>query len=364
MWARKDWPEFTRRDSEILPVLSAARLKQGKLLGSMSRLGFDVNVLAQLSALTEDAVKTSEIEGEVLDRADVRSSLARRLGVEEAAANPADAKVEGVVEMLLDATQNFDKPLTKKRLSAWHAALFPTGYSGIHKVRTGKWRTDADGPMQVISGAIGKERIHFVAAPAARVENEIQIFLAWFNGRVEPDGLLRAAMAHLWFVTIHPFEDGNGRIARAITDMALAQSEDSAQRFYSMSGQIRTERKAYYNILEQTQKGSLDVTPWLLWFLECFGRAIDGAGTVCGAALRKAEFWQTHDGSTFNDRQRKVLNLWLDGMDGNLTVPKWAKLTKTSMATAQRDVADLVERGVLRRGPGGSKNSNYDVVER
>ncbi len=343
-------------------MLSASRFKQGNLLGKMSRLGFDVNLLAQLSALTEDAVKTSEIEGEVLDRADVRSSLARRLGVDEAGVTSADAKVEGVVEMLLDATQNFDKQLTKKRLCGWHAALFPTGYSGIGKVRTGKWRNDIDGPMQVVSGAVGKGKVHFEAPPAECIDDEVQAFLTWFNNRIEPDGLLRAALAHLWFVTIHPFEDGNGRIARAIADMALAQSEDCGQRFYSMSGQIRAERKAYYEILERTQKGSLDVTPWLMWFLECLGRAIDGAETVCGAALRKAEFWQSHDGNTFNERQRKVLNLWLDGMEGKLTVPKWSKLTKTSMATAQRDVAELVNRNVLHRGAGGSKNTSYDIV--
>lgn len=362
IWQRPGWPNFRWEDARLLEPLAAARLKQGRLLGGMARLGFDLKLEAQLEALTEDVIKTSEIEGEDLDRISVRSSLARRLGMPEAAVAPPDRRTDGVVEMMLDATQNYAAPLTRERLFAWQAALFPTGYSGLRRVMTGAWREDADGPMQVVSGAIGRERVHFQAPPFERLEDEIQRFLDWFNAEPETEGLLRAGLAHLWFVTIHPFEDGNGRVARAIADQALAQSEGSGQRFYSMSSQIRKERSTYYDLLERTQKGDVDVTNWLGWFLDCFSRAIDGAATAGGAVLRKADFWQRYAREAFSDRQKAVLNRYLDGFEGNLTAKKWAALAKVSIPTAQRDINDLVERAILRRNPGGSKNTSYDLA--
>jgi Fic family protein len=328
----------------------------------MQSLGFDLQLEAQLEALTADVLKSSEIEGEILDQASVRSSLARRLGVPEAATTPADRRTEGVVEMMLNATRNFDAPLTPERLFAWQAALFPTGYSGLARIKTGGWRDDAHGPMQVVSGAIGREHVHFQAPPARRVVADMQAFLDWFAAPPRMDGLLRAGLAHLWFVTIHPFEDGNGRIARAIADQALAQSEGSPQRFYSMSSQIRRERADYYGILERTQKGGPDVTDWLQWFLACFTRALDGAEAGGEGVLRKAEFWRTHEKVAMSKRQRAILNRYLDGFEGNITAKKWAILSKCSPASAQRDVADLVEKGVLQRNPGGSKNTSYGLV--
>ncbi|HLI12905.1 MAG TPA: Fic family protein [Alphaproteobacteria bacterium] len=362
IWERPEWPHFTWDDTRLLEPLAAARLKQGRLLGSMARLGFDLKREAQLEALTEDVLKSSEIEGEVLDRASVRLSLARRLGVPVAAIAPSDRRTEGVVEMTLDATENYDTFLTPERLFGWQAALFPSGYSGLHKVRTGAWRDDAEGPMQVISGPIGRQRVHYQAPPAERLEAEMTAFLDWFNRRVEPEGLLRAGLAHLWFVTIHPFDDGNGRVARAIADQALAQSEGSGQRFYSMSSQIRKERSHYYEALERTQKGALDVTAWLVWFLGCLLRAIDGAEAACANVLRKADFWQRYAREPLSERQRSVLNRLLDGFEGRLTTRKWAAIGKCSIPTAQRDINALVERNILRRNPGGSKNTSYDLV--
>ena len=362
IWEQPGWPHLTWDEGPLLEPLAAARLAQGRLLGSMARLGFELKLEAQLEALTEDVVKSSEIEGEVLDRASVRSSIARRLGVPAAAVAPSDRRTEGVVEMTLDATENHEQPLTTERLFGWQAALFPTGYSGMRKVRTGAWRDDAGGSMQVVSGPIGRERVHYRAPPARRVDAEMQAFLAWFNRRGEPEGLLRAGLAHLWFVTIHPFEDGNGRVARAIADQALAQSEDSGQRFYSVSSQIRKERSGYYGMLERSQKGALDVTGWLVWFLDCFSRAIAGAEAVSANVLRKADFWQRCAQEPFTERQRKVLNRFLDGFEGKLTARKWAAIGNCSIPTAQRDINELVERHVLRRNPGGSKNTSYDLV--
>jgi len=363
IWERPAWPRFKWSDRALIEPLAAARLNQGRLLGRMKGLGFDLQLEAQLQALTEDVLKSSEIEGDILDHASVRSSIAQRLGVPLAATVPADRRTEGVVEMLLDATRNFDAPTTLERLFGWQAALFPTGYSGLRKIRTGGWREDAAGPMQVVSGAIGRELVHYQAPPAAQVPHEIAAFLSWFAAPPQTDGLLRAGLAHLWFVTIHPFEDGNGRIARAIADQALAQSEGSPQRFYSMSSQIRRERADYYAILERTQKGGLDVTEWLQWFLACFTRAIDGAETSSAGVLRKAEFWRVHDGIVLSERQRLILNRYLDGFDGHLTAKKWAILGKCSAASAQRDIADLVEKGILRRNEGGSKNTSYAIAE-
>jgi Fic family protein len=362
IWEQPGWPHFTWKDQGLLEPLAAARLKQGRLLGRMASLGFDLQIEAQLVTLTEDVIKSSEIEGDVLDRDSVRSSLARRLGLPAAAIEPADRRTEGVVEMTLDATENYEALLTPERLFGWQAALFPTGYSGMHKVKTGAWRNDAEGPMQVVSGPVGRQRVHYQASPARLLDAEMEAFLEWFKLRDEPEGLLRAGLAHLWFVTVHPFEDGNGRIARAIADQALAQSEESGQRFYSMSSQIRKERSDYYDALESAQKGTLDVTNWLVWFLDCFSRAVDGAESACADVLRKAAFWQGYAREPFTKRQKAVLNRLLDGFEGKLTARKWASIGKCSIPTAQRDINDLLERGILRRNPGGSKNTSYDPV--
>jgi len=362
IWRSPQWPQFAWDDTRLLTPVATARLKQGRLLGGMARLGFDLKLEAQLEALTEGVIKSSAIEGEVLQRDSVRSSIARRLGVPTAAVAPSDQRTEGVVEMMLDASENYDAPLTPERLFSWQAALFPTGYSGMHKIKTGAWRDDANGPMQVVSGPIGRQRVHFQAPPAACLDAEMQAFLAWFNRRGEPEGLLRAGLAQLWFVTIHPFEDGNGRIARAIADQALAQSEGAGQRFYSMSSQIQKERSCYYDMLERTQKGGLDVTDWLVWFLGCLSRAIEGAEGTCANVLRKADFWQRYAREPFTERQRTVLNRFMDGFEGKLTAKKWAAIGKCSIPTAQRDINELVERSILRRNPGGSKNTSYELV--
>ena len=362
IWQRLEWPHFEWDDGRLLVALSDTRLKQGRLLGRMAMLGFDLQQQANLAVLTEDVLKSSEIEGEMLPRTSVRSSLARRLGLPDAAAAEPDRRAEGVVDMLLDATQNFSHPLTRERLCGWQAALFPTGYSSTTKIAVGRWRDDADGPMQVVSGPAGRQKVHFEAVPASIVDDEMARFLAWFNAEGSGEGMLRAGLAHLWFVTIHPFDDGNGRVARAIADLALAQSEGEALRFYSLSAQIRRQRAGYYDILERTQRGTLDVTAWLLWFLECLGRAIDGADELVAQVLYKARFWQTHGDKAFNERQRLVINRVLDGFEGKLTAKKWSILSKVSIATAQRDINDLVDQGVLDRGPAGSKNTSYEIV--
>jgi Fic family protein len=329
----------------------------------MEALGFQLKAEAVLQTLTEEIVKSSEIEGEVLDKEQVRSSIARRLGMDIGALTPADRDVEGVVEMTLDATQKFAEPLTAARLFAWHAALFPTGRSGMSRIVVGAWRDGAKGPMQVVSGPIGRERVHYQAPPAKRVDGEMRAFLEWFNRDAAIDPVLKAALAHLWFVAIHPFDDGNGRIARAIADMALARSENSAQRFYSMSAQIRAERKAYYDALERTQKGDLDVTAWIAWFLACLERAFDGAEATLASVLKKARFWEARAGAAFNDRQRAMINRLLDGFVGKLTSSKWAKIAKCSQDTALRDIDDLVKRGVLRKEPAGGRSTSYALID-
>ncbi len=358
----KDWPRFYWRDSDLAKRLAAARHKQGRLLGRMEGLGFDLRAEANLQTMTEEVVKSSEIEGEVLDRDQVRSSIARHLGMDIGALAPADRHVDGVVEMLLDATGNYAAALTAERLFGWHAALFPTGRSGTAKIAVGAWREDRSGPMQVVSGPLGHERVHFQAPAAGRVETEMRAFLDWFNGEDAIDAVIKAGVAHLWFVTIHPFDDGNGRIARAIADQALARSEHSGQRFYSMSAQIRKEHCAYYDILEHTQKAGLDITSWLQWFLGCLDRAIDGARTILEAVLGKARFWEKHAGESFNDRQRIVVNRLLDGFVGKLTSSKWAKLAKCSQDTALRDIDDLVRRGVLMKDVAGGRSTSYSLV--
>ena len=357
-----DWPSF-RWNAETLAIqLAAVRNHQGRLTGRMEALGFELRAEAVLETLTEDVIKSSEIEGETLDKAQVRSSIARRLGMDIGALTPADRDVEGVVEMTLNATQHFAEPLTEERLFGWHAALFPAGRSGMRKIAVGAWRGQTGDPMQVVSGPTGRERVHFEAPGAARVAREMLAFLSWFNAAAAVDPVMKAAVAHLWFVTIHPFEDGNGRIARAIADMALARSEGSARRFYSMSARIRVERKDYYDILETVQKGDLDITPWLEWFLACLDRAFDGADALLANVLRKAQFWQTHAGGAFNERQRIMLNRLLDGFEGKLTSSKWAAITKASQDTASRDIEDLIRRRILFRTPGGGRSTGYMLV--
>ena len=358
-----DWPQFRWSRESLAEQLAAVRHRQGRLIGRMEGLGLKLRAEATLRTLTEEVVKSSEIEGEILNKDQVRSSLARRLGVDIGALTPADRNVEGIVEMILDATEKYDAPLTAERLFGWHAALFPTGRSGMRKITFGNWRTEDAGPMQVVSGPIGRERVHYEAPVASKLDHEMSAFLEWFNGNADgADPVLKAGIAHLWFVTIHPFEDGNGRIARAIADQQLARSEKSAQRFYSMSAQIRQERNAYYDILEATQKDHLDITPWLEWFLACLGRAIDGAETILGSVLLKATFWKVHAGESFNERQRSVLNRMLDGFEGKLTSSKWATLAKCSQDTASRDIDDLLTRGILARDAAGGRSTSYSLA--
>jgi len=359
---RPDWPKFHWSDDRIATQLARVRHRQGRLIGRMEGLGFPVRAEAVLQTLTEDVVKSSAIEGEVLDKEQVRSSIARRLGMDIGALTPADRNVEGVVEMMLDATQKFAEPLTVARLFDWHASLFPTGRSGMSRIAVGAWRDDKNGPMQVVSGPIGRERVHYQAPSAKRVHREMQAFVKAFNRDDAIDPVLKAALAHLWLVTIHPFDDGNGRIARAIADMALARSENSAQRFYSLSAQIRSERKAYYDVLEETQKGDLDVTTWLAWFLDCLDRAFDGAEATLASVLRKARFWQAQASAPLNERQRVMINRLFDGFAGKLTTSKWATIAKCSQDTALRDIDDLVKRGILVKDAAGGRSTSYALA--
>ncbi|MET4323724.1 Fic family protein [Bradyrhizobium sp. RT5a] len=359
---RAEWPEFEWNAEKLAESLVQVRHQQGRLLGRMESLGFQLKAEASLQSLTEEIVKSSEIEGEILDRDQVRSSIAQRLGMDIGALTPAERNVEGVVELMLDATQKYDQAVTTDRLFGWHASLFPTGRSGMQKITVGGWRTEDAGPMQVVSGAFGREKVHFEAPAAKRLPAEMKAFLDWFNAEREKDPVIKAALAHLWFVTLHPFEDGNGRIARAIADLALARSEHSPQRFYSMSAQIRKDRKAYYDILERTQRGTLDITNWLDWFLGCLGRAFDGADAIIGNVLQKAAFWQKHGASDFNDRQRLMLNRLLEGFEGKLTSSKWEKIAKTSQPTATRDINDLIKRGILQKDAAGGRSTSYSLV--
>jgi len=362
LYEQANWPHFSFDRSALAEPLAAVRHRQGKLLGSMEALGFEPRQEAGLQALTADVLKSSEIEGEYLNPEQVRSSLARRLGIDIGALKPVDRNVEGIVEVTLDATRQFAEPLTAERLFGWHAALFPAGHSGIRRIHAGAWRDDSTGPMQVVSGPMGRERVHYEAPAAGRLDAEMAAFLQWFNADNKIDWVLKAALAHLWFVSVHPFDDGNGRIARAIADMALARSEQSPQRFYSMSAQIRIERDAYYRILEQTQKASLDVTAWMQWFLACLDRAIAGAEDSLKGVLDKARFWERIGDFPLNARQRLVLNKLLDGFEGKLTTAKWAALAKCSHDTALRDILALVERGILVRSAEGGRSTNYEIV--
>ena len=359
----KDWPRFRWNQERLWERLAVVRHRQGRLIGRMESLGFQFRTEAVLQTLTEDVLKSSEIEGEILNRDEVRSSIARRLGIDIGGLTAADRDVEGVVEMMLDATQRYEEPLTEERLFSWQAALFPTGRSGMSNITVGGWRTDKSGPMQVVSGAIGKERVHYEAPGAGRLRKEMKKFLDWFNKDHFTDLVLRAGIAHLWFVTIHPFDDGNGRIARVIADMVLARSEKSAQRFYSMSAQIRQERNTYYEILEATQKDNLDITLWLEWFLDCLSRAFERAETTLAAVLKRAFFCELHAGAAFNDRQRSMVNRLLNGLDGKLTSSKWAKLAKCSQDTALRDIEGLVRKGVLVKDAAGGRSTAYSLAE-
>lgn len=360
----EDWPNFKWKTNEFLGLLSEARNLQGRLYGKMNSLGFEFRNEAFLNTITLDVLKSSEIEGELLNPEQVRSSIARRLGMELAATVESDRNVDGVVEMMLDATQKYYEPLSSDRLFDWHAALFPIGRSGIRKIITANWRKDLTGPMQVVSGSMGRERIHYLAPDAKQIDKEMTKFLHWFNHNEDHDFVLKAAIAHLWFITIHPFEDGNGRIARAITDMMLAKSDKSTQRFYSMSAQIRIERKDYYEILERTQKGSLDITEWLIWFLNCLTNALKSTEELLSNILFKADFWKEHSGKTLNDRQQKMLNKILDGFEGKLTSTKWAKITKCSKDSAVRDINDLIDKNILEKEESGGRSTSYRLKMR
>lgn len=358
-----EWPQFCWDYEALAGQLASVRHKQGRLVGRMDALGFSLSTEAVLQTLTLDVLKSSEIEGENLDKDQVRSSIARRLGMEVAGMVPSNRSVDGVVEMMLDATQNYDQPLTKERLFGWHAALFPTGYSGIVKVNVGCWRDDKNGLMQVISGSIVHEWVHYEAPAADRLEAEMGEFLDWVNRDSDLDLVLKACIAHLWFVTIHPFEDGNGRIARAIADMLLARSEQSSQRFYSMSAQIRLEREDYYDMLEETQKGTLDITEALTWFLKCLNRAFDGIEVILDDVMRKTRFWEAYADVPLNDRQRLMLNKMLNGFEGKVISSKWAKITKVSQDTATRDIKELIKFNILMPDSGGGRSTSYSLVQ-
>ncbi len=358
---RKGWPEFTWDQAMLAAPLAEVRHLQGRLLGRMEALGFLLREEATLETLTQDVIKTSEIEGEKLDLRQVRSSIARRLGLDIGGRDiPAPRNVEGIVEVMLDATRNHEKPLTKTRLYNWHAALFPTGRSGMQRITVGKWRTEASGSMQVVSGSIGHEKVHYEAPGYAQLDKEMTAFINWFNAKPESDLVLSAAIAHFWFVTIHPFDDGNGRIARALADMMLARSEGSSERFYSMSSQIQRDRNLYYDMLEKSQKSTLDITPWIEWFLSCLKRAIEASDGTLESVLLKARFWEKHIHQPFNERQRHIINRLLDGgFEGRLTSSKWAKMSKCSGDTALRDITDLLDRGILIKDGAGGRSTAY-----
>ena len=361
VWQDKNWPHWQYNAESLMPLLAQVHQALGHLMGRMRDQGMSSQDQASLEALTSDVLKTSEIEGEHLDAETVRSSIARRLGIDVGALMPADRHVDGVVEMILDATSLHATPLSTERLAAWHAALFPTGRSGLTTIRVGTWRNDAEGPMQVVSGPMHRRRVHYEGPPAHLLPAEMNEFLIWYETCQEVDPLMKAGLAHLWFVTIHPFDDGNGRIARAIGDMALVRADQSKQRFYSLSAQIQKERKDYYDLLEKTQKGNLYATDWLSWFLSCLLRALQEADQVLTSVLAKANFWRLWAGTPLNERQIKVLNRMLDGFDGKLTNKKWVAIGKCSSDTALRDINDLVARGMLRRTDTAGRNTSYEI---
>lgn len=363
IYNRKDWPNFSWDVEELVGLLASVRHRQGRMMGRMLGLGFPLQDEAELQTFTIDALKTSEIEGEYFDREQVRSSVARRLGMDIGSSLPADRHVEGMVEMLLDATRNCAAELNVERLFGWHSALFPTGYSGMYKIEVGGWRTPEAGPMQVVSGPLGRETVHFEAPDSEKVPEEMEVFLQWFKEERAMDPVLKAAVAHFWLVTVHPFDDGNGRIARAVADLQLARADESNQRFYSMSAQIQRERKAYYAVLEKTQHGRLDITDWMVWFLSCLDRALLLAEENLEAVLRKAKYWASFKEKKLNERQRAMLNKMMDGFEGKLNTSKWAKMTKVSPDTALRDIQDLERQGVLVREEAGGRSTHYRLVD-
>lgn len=355
------WPAFHWNDSKVNELLSSVRFEQGHLLGRMASLGVSLRKDAVLQVLTQDALKTSEIEGEMLDITQVRSSFARQLGLTFDGMKPSSKDVDGLVSLLLDATSAFQAPLTKARLFEWHERLFPQAGTPFYRINVGSWRNESSGPMQVISGPIGREKVHFEAPAAKRLPAEMKKFIQWFNQVDGVDLVLKSAIAHFWFVTIHPFDDGNGRIARALADLLLARSEQSTQRFYSMSAQIQRERSTYYAVLESTQKGGLDITAWVVWYLQSLKLAIQASVTLLERVIAKAEFWKKHEGEAFNERQRKVLNRLFDGFNGHLTTTKWAKLTRCSQDTALRDINELVHRAILQKADSGGRSTHYGL---
>ncbi|GGK58206.1 Fic family protein [Nocardia camponoti] len=362
IWERPDWPNFTYNSDVIAQRVAEVAREQGRLYGRLSSFEQATQDRAAVEVLTADVVKTSAIEGELLDVASVRSSVARRLGVDIGATDPSDRRVDGVVEMILDATRDYASPLTAERLFGWHAGLFPTGYSGISRITVAGWRRDETGPMEVVSGAYGHQKVHFQAPPADRLEAETAAFLAWLDADTPEPGLVKAGLAHLWFVTLHPFDDGNGRIARAIGDLALSRAEHTHHRFYSLSAQIQRDPKNYYAILERTQRGGLDVTDWLTWFLDTVAAAVDTAHAIVDKTTAKAEFWRTWRSVALSPRQTAMINRLLDGFNGKLTTKKWAVITKTSQDSALRDINELVALGLLRRSTEGGRSTSYELV--
>ena len=355
-----DWPQFSWDNEAISSLFGEVRMLQGLIAGQMKSLGFSSREEASLTTLIQDVIKSSEIEGEYLDYQQVRSSIAKRLGIPVAGVTRTERNVDGIVDMMLDATQNYLQPLTSDRLFGWHAALFPTGYSGMHKIEVGRYRT---GDMQIVSGAMGKEKVHYQAVPSQNVEHEMEQFLQWFNGNQQIDPVMKAAVAHFWFIIIHPFDDGNGRIARAITDMLLARAEGSPERYYSMSAQVMVERKQYYSVLQEVQHSSGDITDWLLWFLSCLKNALLTTEDSLQSILLKTRFWHIHERTELNARQRMMLNKLLDGLEGKLKSSKWAKMAKCSPDTALRDIKDLMEKGILQQESAGGRSTNYELVE-
>jgi Uncharacterized conserved protein len=363
IYQHPDWPDFTWDSNALIGPLAQARHLQGKLVGKMGALGFRLRNEAVLETLTLEVLKSSEIEGQILNLDQVRSSIARRLGMKISGLVPSDRNVDGIVEMMLDATQNFDEPLTIDRLFGWHSALFPSGRSGMYKIIVGKWRDDSTGPMQVVSGAMGKEKVHYQAPPAIEIKKEMKSFLTWFNKASNEDMIIKSALAHLWFLTIHPFEDGNGRIARALSEMLLTRSDGLSQRFYSMSAQINVERKGYYKILEKSHKGTLDVTEWLGWYIKCLENALYSSDEILFKVLYKHKFWTKFAAEVLNNRQILLINKLLDDFTGQLTSSKWAKIAKCSPDTALRDIRNLLNKNILQKNPSGGRSTNYKLIE-
>ena len=361
IYQKAGWPKFTWQVDTFVSKLGRVQHLQGKLMGKMEALGFTLREEAVLDTLTLDVLKSSEIEGQLLSTEQVRSSIARQLGMNLPGLIKSDRNVDGVVEMMLDATQKFNKPLTKDRLFGWHSALFPVGRSGMYKIVVGKWRDDSTGPMQVVSGPMGRERVHYQAPDSKVVNKEMTAFIKWFNAEKKLDPILKAAVAHLWFITLHPFDDGNGRIARALTDMQLARADGSNQRFYSMSNQIRGERNKYYDMLEKTQKGKLDISEWIEWFLDCLIRSLSATDTTLANVLRKVKFWEKHANTEFNARQKRTVNKLHDGFFGKLSSSKYAKMNKCSADTALRDIQDMINKGVLKKDEAGGRSTNYEL---